>query len=171
MGSPIKSPQKQAHRGQTGPKGIPVGLAVEYAALGLTQAEIAKLLGVSVPSISKLLKPHKQALASLDAYRARRADVMCLMGRELLYSLGPAEIKAMPPASRVTAAAILFDKERLERGQSTANVEYSAFDKKIKVLDNEIVELESRLIDGGLSPALVSDYEVGAGGDDSEGPG
>jgi hypothetical protein len=77
----------------------------------------------------------------------------------------------MPPASRVTAAAILFDKERLERGQSTANVEYSAFDKKIRVLDDEIVELESRLIDGGLSPALVGDYEVKAGGDDGEGPG
>jgi len=167
---PANTPKKLKSHSHTGPKGIPVGLAVEYAALGLTQTEIARLLGCSVPRVSNMLKPHKQALASLETYKTRRADVLCLLGRELLYSLTPDQIKAMAPASRITAAAILYDKERLERGQSTANVEYSAFDKEIKTLDAEIVELESRLADSGRLPAPSADYPEESGGADCGGP-
>ena len=37
-------------------------------------------------------------------------------------NLTEADIKKMSPAQRITAAAILYDKARLERGESTQNV-------------------------------------------------
>jgi len=51
----------------------------------------------------------------------------------------------MSALQKITGAAVLYDKERLERGQSTANIAYNDQTKKLSELDKEIKELESEI--------------------------
>lgn len=157
-------------RGRTAAKGIPLGAIVEYYRRGLSQSEIAALLGVHKSTISQRLKPVRASLDNLETFKNCRADIFALYGRELLYSLNPDDIKRMPPGSRVLAACQLYDKERLERGQASEIIEYSQFDNKIEALDAEIIELESKLSAAGRLLPMAGDEAEKAGGVKSGGP-
>lgn len=166
-----KPPKNPPAKSKPGPKGIPIGLLVEYSAIGLTDSEIAKLVGCHRSSVSQQLRPHREALKNLDTFKNRRADIMALLGRQLLYSLSESDIKAMPPGSRVLAYCQLYDKERLERNQSTENVDFALFDRKISDLDKEIIDLETTLADAGRLLPVPDDCGETSGGPDSGGPG
>ena len=89
---------------------------------GLNGAEIAKIMGATREAIHYHLKKHRTAIKGLHYYKKNRADILALKGKQLLESLTPQEIKKMPPGSRVNSYGILYDKERLERDQSTQNI-------------------------------------------------
>jgi hypothetical protein len=71
---------------------------------------------------SRILKQYKIESNQLSEYKLKRADIMAGMQHKLLASIGEDDIKKAPLGSRVLAAAQLYDKERLERNQSTANI-------------------------------------------------
>jgi len=168
--SPVKNPDSLTTKANTRQKGIPLGVIVEYRQRGFSLSEIGKLLGVTKQTLSQRLKPLNLAIDALPAFKAARADVFALYGRELLHSLTPEDIKRMPPGSRVLAACQLYDKERLERGQASEIIEYSQFDNKIEALDAEIVELENKLADAGRLLPMAADEGAKAGGVDEGGP-
>jgi len=52
-------------------------------------------------------------------------------------SLTEADIKKMSARDRVLAFGILYDKERLERGQSTENIAYADLTKGLEEIQRE----------------------------------
>lgn len=134
---------------------IPIGLMVEYAKLGLNDAEIAQLVGCSKQNVNKQLQPYRDDVRQLDTFKTVRADVFAALGRQLLHSLTPSDIKGMSAAQRITCSAILYDKERLERGKSTANISYQQITNDIEALDAEIAEIEAQLSDDSQSGAVT----------------
>ena len=104
------------------PKYVDVYYILELANKGLAGTEIAKIIGISKQAVNYHIKKHRTAIKGLKYYKSNRADILALKGKELLESLTPQEIKKMPPGSRVNSFGILYDKERLERDQSTQNI-------------------------------------------------
>ena len=125
------------------PKGIPIESIIDLRLKGLSTAQIGKVLGCSHVNIVNRLKTVVQDIDSLKQYKSHRADIYAITGKRLLKNLTDAEIKSMAPASRITAMAILADKERLERGESTANIDIRAVAlKTIEDCDRQLAELE-----------------------------
>jgi len=96
-----------------------------------TQRAIAKSLNISAPTFSLLLKKRNQELnavpmiqnrEALDNYKKNRADIYAETGRRLLEGVTEDKIKKARVGELVLAHAQISDKERLERGQSTANI-------------------------------------------------
>jgi hypothetical protein len=87
---------------------------------GLSYGQIAKLVGYSKRWII-------DRIAGLDKdrdnhYIENRSRVLQGIQARLLYSITDDDIKTMPPGSRILGACQLYDKERLETGQSNSNV-------------------------------------------------
>jgi exopolyphosphatase/pppGpp-phosphohydrolase len=65
-------------------------------------------------------------LKHLESFKNNRADIFAGKQEQILASIDDVAIKCMPVAQRIISLGILYDKERLERGQSTANIAYDA---------------------------------------------
>lgn len=103
-------------------KKIDIQKALELRSKGLTEPEIAELFNCTKQAVNKALKPYAGLFDDgIEAFKKHRADLLALGQRELLLSVDPDDIKKMSVKDRVVAMGILYDKERLERGQSTSN--------------------------------------------------
>uniref|UniRef100_A0A6M3J291 Putative DNA binding, helix-turn-helix domain containing protein n=1 Tax=viral metagenome TaxID=1070528 RepID=A0A6M3J291_9ZZZZ len=116
-------------------KGIDIDKIVEHRAKGLTYEEIGTLLGCNKSNIAYHLEKLglNGELEDLEAWKKHKADILALKQREILKTLNLTELKKIPPGSRVVSFGILYDKERLERGQSTENL---AVDTLLRDLDD-----------------------------------
>lgn len=104
------------------PKYIPIQDIIEYLRKGLTQAEVARLYGVHPSSISAMMSRHRVSLQSLDTLKKHRADVFASISARILNSITEKDITSATLLQKLTAIGIIYDKERLERGKSTANI-------------------------------------------------
>ena len=101
---------------------IPIESILEYRTKGLTYEEIGNLLGCTKVNIHYRLKPYMDEINGLADYKKHRADVIAIKGRKILNSLTDEDIQKAPAGQRVMMYGILYDKERLERGESTHNI-------------------------------------------------
>jgi len=85
----------------------------------LSYSEIAAIQGVSKQAIHKTIK-HLPDKSIVDAYKQDRADILAAQQVRLLNSVDDACISKARLSERMIAYAIMFDKERLERGQATS---------------------------------------------------
>lgn len=104
----------------------------------ITPTAAAREYECSRQQIYNILADFNIETSRVDAYKSNRADILAdlgmratgllhkLVGRagaeEVLDSLQPGQIGGLMAAT-TTLMGVAFDKERLERGQSTANVE------------------------------------------------
>ena len=109
------------------PKKIDLTKAIQLRAKGLTYQEIADYFGASKQATHEALRPYITEQGNLQAYKVNRADILASKGMELLRSMTDDDIKKMAPRDRLMGFGILYDKERLERGQSTGNVGLAVF--------------------------------------------
>ena len=115
---------------------------------------IAKAADCNHALVSRVLSRYNIEQDQVDGYKRNRADVLAGIQHRLIKSLTEEDIKKAPLGSRVLAAAQLYDKERLERNQSTANIAtahgitpemqelYDRITKKAKVEGN-IIDVKS----------------------------
>ncbi|RMG00473.1 MAG: hypothetical protein D6726_11205 [Nitrospirae bacterium] len=101
---------------------VPIELLIDYRAQGLSYAEIAKLVNRRKQTIHERLKPYDEHILGLKKYKSKRADILAVYQQKILKHLTDEKLKKTPAAQLITMFAILYDKERLERGQSTSNV-------------------------------------------------
>lgn len=87
----------------------------------LNQSQIATLCDVHHAHVGRTLQQFGITLKSIKAFKENRANIFAGLQHKLLSSLTLSDIKRTPVAARVVSAGILYDKERLERGQSTVN--------------------------------------------------
>lgn len=126
-------------------KDIPIVNILEYRKQGLTCAEIGKLVGCSKQNVSDRLKAFKTDMAGLETFKSKRADILALFQKKLLYSLTDKDIKRMPGGSRVLAFAQLYDKEQIELGKPTQILGYAEIQEQLGSVDSEIAALEAEL--------------------------
>lgn len=145
------------------PKGIPVELILSYAQKELSNNDIAALVGCSERNVYERLRPYKDKLKRFDKYKKYRADYFAFKGKEFLDSFNTEDIKKMPVASRVTCAAILYDKERLERGQSTENVAIHDIESNVADLRAKRQAIEAELKGESHGTSIIDGNEVKTG--------
>jgi len=127
------------------PKNIPIESIIEYRRKGLTTREIATLLNCSHPNIVQRLQTLTDDVDSLDSYKIHRADILALNGRKLLSKITDEKLQKASAYQLAGMYGILYDKERLERGQTTANVGYADYTRSVAEMDKEISRLEAEL--------------------------
>jgi len=88
----------------------------------LSNAAIARHVKCSEANVHKVLQKFlsKYSPDQLDQFKASRADVFAGLQMRMLGSITDRQLQKSSPASLVTAAAILYDKECLETGKPTA---------------------------------------------------
>jgi hypothetical protein len=85
-------------------------------------SEIAGTLNTSRQLVHQTLQRYGIDPNETKAYKEHRADILAGMQAKLLNSLDDMKIEKAPMGSIVLAACQLYDKERLERDMSTANI-------------------------------------------------
>lgn len=130
-------------------KAVPVTRLLELREAGLTFEDIGQVVGLSKQAVWDRLKAIKVDFKGLAVFKDRRADILALVQQRLLYSLTDKDIKSMPGGSRILALCQLYDKERIERGQPGAYIQYSDFDVELETVNSEIKQLEAELADLG----------------------
>lgn len=114
------------------PPDLPIRLNVSNAKLielrqkGLSYSQIEKLTGIDSSTAFCRLKAIGYKDGDINAFKAHRADILTLKQINLLNALNEKTIAAMPGRDLVVATGILYDKERLERGQSSINIDLRA---------------------------------------------
>jgi hypothetical protein len=88
----------------------------------LTTREIAKMVDCDHSNVVRTLQRYGIDQQATEDFKARRADVFAGLQERILKSITDEAIQKTPAIQLVTAASILYDKERLERGESTSNV-------------------------------------------------
>ena len=107
----------------TGAKERVVNMKLQYPSL--SAGKIAKRVGCHRSLADRVLKEFlgpKHSQADVDRYKEDRANLFRSLQLRLLGSITEEEIGKTPLSAKVIATGILYDKERLEGGQSTQNV-------------------------------------------------
>jgi len=86
---------------------------------GMTQADIARKYNASLQAVNQLIQRTLNSKESLTTYRENKDKIFEQIQSELLSRVNADNPK--DAQQLVTSAAILEDKIRLERGQSTVN--------------------------------------------------
>lgn len=87
----------------------------------LSSVEIGKMVGCDHSNVIRTLQRYGIDKAETEDYKSHRADILAGIQVKLLKSITDEDIKGMPVGQRFMGYGILYDKERLERGQSTSN--------------------------------------------------
>lgn len=87
----------------------------------MTPSEIGQMVDCTPSNVVQTLQRYKIDPKAVENYKERRADIFAGLQERILNSITDEAIKKTPAIQLVTAASILYDKERLERGQSTSN--------------------------------------------------
>src|SRR5210317_1888292 len=106
-------------------KHIPISAIIDLLEnKGLNQAQAAKVLGCHKSNISYHLKQLDYTPGYLKSYKENRADVLAALQLQILKNLTSDKFQKASAYQLTGMYSILYDKERLERGQSTENIAY-----------------------------------------------
>ena len=165
------------HAKRSIPKNIPIEALIQLDRQGLTYEEIGKRVGLSKWSVWQRFKTAGYMSEHLQAYKDSRADVLAYYQQQILSSLSEADLKKASLQVKIMAFGILYDKERLERGQSTSNISaitsiiQAVHDRKpqpIVVSDDPIISIDSPVTGSpdipGQLPVPCPEIEGGRGG-------
>ena len=145
---------------------IPLSRIIELRNKSLSYSEIGAILGCSEANLCQRLRPFRHSIDNLKSIKDNRADTLTVISDTLLTSLSEDEIKKASAYQRVGMFGVLYDKERLERGQSTENIAYNDMTRSAKALAQEIQDLQAKLgISAGQDEA---DHKIQASDDDEQ---
>ena len=116
----------------------------------LSYSQIAAIQGVTKQAVHQRIKD-LLPIPETRVYQDHRADILANLQLKLLSHLDERRLKKASAYQLVGSAGLLYDKERLERGQSTANHAISisiAEEDRIR----EIAVALSRQKSGGQDP-------------------
>ena len=88
----------------------------------LTTREIGAIADCSHVNVINTLQRYHIDHAHMSNYKTNRADILSGLQDRFLSSITETDLQKTPVGTRVLAACQLYDKERLERGQSTSNL-------------------------------------------------
>ena len=99
---------------------------------GFSVRKIAQILGIPKSTVhDDLVRYNIPSDRELEAFKDTRADRFAAIQRDISSSIGQDDYKKATLVQKTTAIGTLYDKERLERGQSTGNIALSIDDMSI----------------------------------------
>lgn len=106
------------------PKNTPIKKILNHISLNpdATQKEIAEACNVSHQAVSQMLIRYGINDKCLESFKKSRADIFAGIQETVASTLSEGDIKKASVRDRTILLGTLYDKERLERGQSTSNV-------------------------------------------------
>jgi transposase len=122
---------------------IDVEKAIELRFKGLTFTEIAKQFDVTKQSVREVIRRYLPVDISVDWFRKNKSAMLHAKQAQILSSLSPEEIKEASAYQKVGMFGILYDKARLEDGQSTENVGYADYTGVLEEVEAQLQALES----------------------------
>ena len=126
----------------------------------LSLRQIAKIQGVSHQAIYKQIKPLLPTPAT-EEFKTKRADIFANAQLRLLSHIAESKLKKTGVRDLIVSAGILYDKERLERGLSTSNVDMHLEQAQYQELQRErarlITELQARGVNVDLPDNATSE--------------
>jgi hypothetical protein len=131
-------------------KGIPIEKLIEYKSKGLSNADIAKIVGIDQSGVSRRIKSIAEDIDNTKLFQKHRSSYFAFKSREILQAITSADILKAGLRDKVVAASILFDKERLESGKSTQNIAYLDMIKAKDRVGNNLEAIEAQLVDNGV---------------------
>ena len=126
-------------------KNIPIESIIEYRNRGLSYTEIAKLTGCSRQNVQQRLETVEYNKEDIENFKKHRGDVFAFLQSKLINSIDSDAIKRMQPYQRIIGASIMYDKERLEQGKSTGNINILEVSATIEELQRQAENLRKSL--------------------------
>ncbi|GFO60963.1 hypothetical protein GMST_32880 [Geomonas silvestris] len=120
-----KVPAKITERGRKGgaPEKVDLALALDLRLKGLSYQVIADHFDCSKSAVIQRLKPYVSELeVDTETYIKNRAGIIANRQAAVLAELTSEKLQKAGAKDLAIVFGTLYDKERLERGQSTANV-------------------------------------------------
>lgn len=96
---------------------------IAHLQAGLTPAEIGGLYGCQPSTVTQRLNREGLSLVDLKNWKRTRADLLSFKQMQILEAMSREKMLGASLRDQATALASLSNAERLERGQSTANVD------------------------------------------------
>lgn len=104
------------------PGKIDLHKAIELRLKGLSYEDIAKHFNCSKPAVFERLQPYIGGRnIDINEFKKNRADLLAWKQAQTLAALTSEDIEKANPRDKAIIFGTLYDKERLERGQSTTN--------------------------------------------------
>ena len=89
---------------------------------GMTMQSIANAMNCTYSNIQQILQRECITVDKLQDFKSQRADLFADIQRKIILSMAQDDYKKVCPRDKAWIIGVLYDKERLERGQSTENV-------------------------------------------------
>ena len=113
----------------TTPKNTPFAtlVALKEKHPKISARHLGKLVGISGQAVLNMFSRHgvdfvTGQVTALEEYKVNRADILAIKQVDCLNALTGAKLKNASVRDLTIVFGTLYDKERLERGQSTSNV-------------------------------------------------
>ena len=123
-------------------KNIPIEAIIELRQKGLSCSQIAKQLDCSKANIIYRLKYWADEIDNLPLTIKHRADFLAMLGHKIGCSLSPGMLQKASVNNWAFALRQIHEMERLERGQSTQNIQYADIIRE----RDRLADDESRLL-------------------------
>jgi hypothetical protein len=119
MAAQLSKPHTKPTKPRTKTQAIILKTKAEHP--DLTVREIAAIADCSHVNVVTTLQRYGIKQENIDNFKRTRADILAGLQDKLLSSITNENVQQASMLQKVTASAILFDKERLERDLSTSN--------------------------------------------------
>ena len=101
-----------------------VSTMIAHLQAGMSVEDIARLYGSTESSVRSFCSRNGLSLVDLRNWKKVRADVVAIKQAQMIEAITPEKMQAASLRDLVAATVGLHGVERLERGQSTANVDF-----------------------------------------------
>lgn len=119
-------------------------LLLSHMQAGMTPQDIARVYGCSSTSVYSALRRNGISAPALRAFKNRKADTLAHL-QMLVTNAMPGKVEQTSLRDLATTFNILHNAERLEKGQSTANLSLGDLSVQLGELDATIAKLEAQL--------------------------
>ena len=132
------------------------------AALNLHNGNISRAaqeLGVTRAAVIKRKKtlPEGVIAPTISEFRTQRADTFARLQQILLQHITPAKLKGASLAQIGTLFGIMYDKERLERGQATEHIAHAHYEKLDETQLKALKEFSKTMVQDKLKAITYED--------------
>ena len=111
-----------------------VATMIAHLQAGLAVVDIGRLYGVSEGAVRAFCSRNGLSLVDLRNWRRTRADLLSLKQSQMLEAVTPEKMQAATLRDLTAGIVGLHGVERLERGQSTQNVDFADLSGRLEEL-------------------------------------
>jgi hypothetical protein len=143
--------EQQASKSPSGVnKGLPVAALIALSKQGMSNAEIARVVGCSPVNIHQRFKALEYNPQYVKNFTQYEVEVLEWAKSLLISGLTPEKVKKMSPRDISISYGVFFDKQRLLMGQSTENVDLHASFEAMEETRSKRQILENLLAKKGI---------------------